>query len=77
MFDVDYEKFCIYSFLLNERLEEYIEFILKLLGEKEKVEVVKWYLKGEDDSEVFIGGNLLEYIWWLLFCVYKYLDVVR
>ena len=45
MFDVDYEKFRTYSSLLNERLEEHTEFILKLLGEKEKVEAVKRYLK--------------------------------
>ncbi|SCM95719.1 Uncharacterized protein BWINRASL_03012 [Bacillus mycoides] len=77
MFDVDYEKFCTYSSLLNERLEEHAEFILKLLGEKEKVEAVKRYMKGKDDSEVFIGGNLSEHIWRLLFCVHKYSNVAR
>ncbi len=77
MFDVDYEKFRTYSSLLNERLEEHTEFILKLLGEKEKVEAVKRYLKGKDDSEVFIGGNLPEHIWRLLFCVHKYSNVAR
>ncbi|MBM6648003.1 MULTISPECIES: DUF4132 domain-containing protein [Bacillus] len=77
MFDVDYEKFRTYSSLLNERLEEHAEFILKLLGEKEKVEAVKRYIKGEDGSEVFVGGALPEYIWQLLFCVHKYSNVAR
>ena len=37
MFDVDYEKFRTYSSLLNERLEEHTEFILKLLGERKRL----------------------------------------
>ncbi|MES9700689.1 DUF4132 domain-containing protein [Bacillus sp. JJ927] len=77
MFDVDYEKFHTYSSLLNERLEEHAEFILRLPGEKEKVEAVKRYMKGKDDSEVFIGGNLSEHIWRLLFSVHKYSNVAR
>ncbi|MFK4426209.1 MULTISPECIES: DUF4132 domain-containing protein [Bacillus] len=77
IFDVDYEKFRTYSSLLNERLEEHAEFILRLPGEKEKVEAVKQYMKGKDDSEVFIGGNLSEHIWRLLFSVHKYSNVAR
>ena len=37
MFDVDYEKFRTYSSLLNERLEEHTEFILKLLGKRKRL----------------------------------------
>ncbi|EJS76882.1 DUF4132 domain-containing protein [Bacillus cereus] len=77
MFEVDYERFRTYSSLLEERLEEHAEFILNLNGEKEKIEAVKWYIKGESDREVFLGGNLPEYIWRLLFSIHKYSNAAR
>lgn len=77
MFEVDYERFCTYSSLLEERLEEHAEFILNLNGEKEKIEAAKGYIKGESDREVFLGGNLPEYIWRLLFRIHKYSNTAR
>ncbi|MGG0202052.1 DUF4132 domain-containing protein [Bacillus anthracis] len=77
MFDVDYEGFRIYSSLLDERLEEHAEFILNLNGEKEKIEATERYIKGESDGELFLGGNLPDYIWRLLFHVHKYSKVAR
>lgn len=77
MFEVDYERFCTYSSVLDERLEEHTEFILNLNGEKEKVEAAKGYIKGESGREVFLGGNLPEYIWRLLFSIHKYSNVAR
>ncbi|MGR3774233.1 DUF4132 domain-containing protein [Bacillus paramycoides] len=77
MFDIDYERYRTYSSLLDERLEEHAEFILNLIGEKKKVEAVERYIKGENDSEVFLGRNLPEYIWRLLFSVHKYSNVAR
>ncbi|WP_439873529.1 DUF4132 domain-containing protein [Bacillus mycoides] len=77
MFEVDYERFRTYSSLLDERLEEHAEFILNLNGEKEKVEAVERYMKGEGDREVFLGRNLPEYIWRLLFNVHQYSNVAK
>ncbi|MEW9183756.1 DUF4132 domain-containing protein [Bacillus mycoides] len=77
MFEVDYERFRTYSSLLDERLEEHAEFILNLNGEKEKVEAVERYIKGESDRELFVGGALPEYIWRLLFSIHKYSNVAR
>lgn len=77
MFEVDYERFRTYSSLLDERLEEHAEFILNLNGEKEKVEAAERYMKGEGDREVFLGRNLPEYIWRLLFNVHQYSNVAK
>ena len=77
MFEVDYEKFHTYSSLLEERLKEHAEFILNLNGEKEKIEATERYIKGESDRELFLGGNLPDYIWRLLFHVHKYSNVAR
>ncbi|OQR57156.1 DUF4132 domain-containing protein [Bacillus sp. CDB3] len=77
MFEVDYERFRTYSFLLDERLEEHAEFILNLNGEKEKIEAVERYIKGESDRELFLGGNLPEYIWRLLFSIHQYSNIAR
>ncbi|WP_429725625.1 DUF4132 domain-containing protein [Bacillus nitratireducens] len=77
MFEVDYERFCTYSSLLDERLKEHAEFILNLNGEKEKIEAVERYIKGESDRELFLGGSLPEYIWRLLFSIHKYSNVAK
>ncbi|HGA0512438.1 TPA: DUF4132 domain-containing protein [Bacillus pacificus] len=77
MFEVDYERFHTYSSLLEERLKEHAEFILNLNGEKEKIEATERYIKGESDRELFLGGNLPDYIWRLLFHVHKYSNVAR
>lgn len=77
MFEVDYERFHTYSSLLDERLEEHAEFILNLNGEKVKVEAVERYIKGESDRELFLGGNLPEYIWRLLFSIHQYSNIAR
>ncbi|MDA1585132.1 DUF4132 domain-containing protein [Bacillus cereus group sp. TH230-1LC] len=77
MFEVNYERFYTYSTLLDERLEEHAEFILNLNGEKVKVEAVEKYIKGESDRELFLGGNLPEYIWRLLFSIHQYSNIAR
>ncbi|WP_425266535.1 DUF4132 domain-containing protein [Bacillus proteolyticus] len=77
MFEVDYERFCTYSSLLDERLKEHAEFILNLNGEKEKIEAVERYIKGESDRELFLGGSLPEYIWRLLFSIHQYSNVAK
>ncbi|MGN5651415.1 DUF4132 domain-containing protein [Bacillus sp. Brlt_9] len=77
MFEVDYERFHTYSSLLDERLEEHAEFILNLNGEKEKVEAGERYIKGESDRELFLGANLPEYIWRLLFSNHQYSNIAR
>ncbi|HDR7786390.1 DUF4132 domain-containing protein [Bacillus cereus] len=77
MFEVDYERFHTYSSLLEERLKEHAEFILNLNGEKEKIEATERYIKDESDRELFLGGNLPDYIWRLLFHVHKYSNVAR
>ncbi len=77
MFDVDYERFSTYSSLLNERLEEHAAFILRLMGEEEKIDAVQRYVKGEEVREVFMGGSLLEHIWQLLFRVHKHSNVAK
>ena len=65
------------ALLLEERLKEHAEFILNLNGEKEKIEATERYIKDESDRELFLGGNLPDYIWRLLFHVHKYSNVAR
>ncbi|HHK5536493.1 TPA: DUF4132 domain-containing protein [Bacillus mobilis] len=77
MFEVDYERFHTYSSLLDERLEEHAEFILNLHGEKEKIEAVERYIKGGSDRELFLGANLPEYIWRLLFNIHQASNIAR
>ncbi|SDY95754.1 DUF4132 domain-containing protein [Bacillus sp. 166amftsu] len=77
MLDADYERFLTYSFLLEEELQEHAEFILKLDGAQEKIELAKRYVQGESVSEVSVGSSLPDVTWQLLFRVYQHSDVAR
>lgn len=77
MLDADYERFLTYSSLLEEELQEHAEFILKLDGAQEKIELAKRYVRGESDSEVTVGSSLPDVTWHLLFRIYQHSNVAR
>ncbi|WP_242222999.1 DUF4132 domain-containing protein [Bacillus cereus group sp. BfR-BA-01380] len=77
MLDADYERFLTYSSLLEEELQEHAEFILKLDGAQEKIELAKRYVQGESVNEVSVGSSLPDVTWQLLFRIYQHSNVAR
>ncbi|PHB15863.1 DUF4132 domain-containing protein [Bacillus pseudomycoides] len=73
----DYERFLTYSSLLEEELQEHAEYILRLNGAQEKIELAKRYVQGESVSEVSVGSSLPDVTWQLLFRVYQHSNVAR